>query len=164
MNLNEILTLFLKIGSIFILYMLKSIAKKVYFKVFFVSIFALQSIAGGFLDEDLQHFNKKFDDWCIQFENYEDAMDIVQTLENPEIIDIVEITPLSYPKYFFSSLQGTIYATRQIEDKIICVVEPFIGSNFRIAICDLKTRNVRLTSTHYKNIPSIENAFANFNK
>ena len=129
-----------------------------------MSIFALQSIAGGFLDEDLQHFNKKFDDWCIQFENYEDAMDIVQTLENPEIIDIVEITPLSYPKYFFSSLQGTIYATRQIEDKIICVVEPFIGSNFRIAICDLKTRNVRLTSTHYKNIPSIENAFANFNK
>ena len=38
-----------------------------------MSIFALQSIAGGFLDEDLQHFNKKFDDWCIQFENYEDA-------------------------------------------------------------------------------------------
>lgn len=129
-----------------------------------MAIFALQYLAGGFLDEDLQHFNKKFDDWCIQFENYEDAMDIVQTLENPEIIDIVEITPLSYPKYFFSSLQGTIYATRQIEDKIICVVEPFIGSNFRIAICDLKTRNVRLTSTHYKNIPSIENAFANFDK
>jgi hypothetical protein len=74
----------------------------------------------------------------------------------------VEITPLSYPKYFFSDLQGTIYTTRQIEDKIICVVEPFIGSNFRIAICDLKTRNVRLTKTHYKNIPSIEAAFASF--
>lgn len=65
-----------------------------------MSIFALQSLAGGFLDEDLQNFNKNFDDWCIQFESYEDAMDIVQTLENQENIDVVEITPLSYPKYF----------------------------------------------------------------
>ena len=89
-------------------------------------------------------------------------MDIVQTLENQETIDVVEITPLTYPKYFFTNLQGTIYATRQIEDKIICVVEPFMGSNFRIAICDLKTRNVRLTKTNYKNIPSIENAFASY--
>ena len=127
-----------------------------------MSIFALQSLAGGFLDEDLQNFNKKFDDWCIQFESYEDAMDIVQTLENQENIDIVEITPLTYPKYFFTNLQGTIYATRQIEDKIICVVEPFMGSNFRIAICDLKTNNVRLTKTHYKNIPNVEGAFASF--
>ncbi|AXH15114.1 hypothetical protein [Malaciobacter mytili] len=127
-----------------------------------MSIFALQSLAGGFLDEDLQHFNKNFDDWCIQFESYEDAKDIVQTLENEESIDIVEITPLSYPKYFFNSLKGTIYATRQIEDKIICVVEPVMGSSFRIAICNLKTKDVRLTKTHYKNIPSIEGAFANF--
>lgn len=127
-----------------------------------MSIFALQSIAGGFLDEDLEHFNKKFDDWCIQFKTYDEAMDIVQTLKNRESIDIVEITPLSYPKYFFTTLQGTIYATRQIENKIICVVEPFMGSSFRIAICDLKTRNIRLTSTNYKNIPSIEGAFANF--
>jgi len=89
-------------------------------------------------------------------------MDIVQTLEDQESIDVVEITPLSYPKYFFNSLQGTVYATRQIEDKIICVVEPFMGSNFRIAVCDLKTKNVRLTKTTYKNIPSIETAFANY--
>ncbi|QKF82530.1 hypothetical protein [Halarcobacter ebronensis] len=127
-----------------------------------MAIFALQALAGGFLDEDLHSFNKYFDDWCIQFESYEDAMDIVQTLEDPESIDVVEITPLSYPKYFFNSLQGTIYATRQIDDKIICVVEPYIGSSFRIAICDLKTKNVRLTKTTYKNIPSIENAFSNF--
>ena len=127
-----------------------------------MSIFALQSLAGGFLDEDLEHFNKIFDDWCIHFESYDEAMDIAQTLENPESVDIVEITPLSYPKYFFTNLQGIIYATRQIEDKIICVVEPQMGSSFRIAICDLKTRNVRLTKTHYKNIPSIEGAFANF--
>jgi hypothetical protein len=127
-----------------------------------VSIFALQSLAGGFLDEDLQHFNKKFDDWCIQFESYEEAMDIVQTLENEETIDVVEITPLSYPKYFFPTLQGTIYATRQIEDNIICVVEPVMGANFRIAICNLKTKQVRLTKSHYKTIPSIEGAFANF--
>ncbi len=127
-----------------------------------MSIFALQSLIGGFLDEDLQNFNKKFDDWCIQFESYEEAMEIMQTLENQESIDIVEITPLSYPRYFFPELQGTIYATRQIEDKIICVVEPFMGSNFRIAICDLKTKRVRLTKTHYKNIPSVEGAFANF--
>lgn len=129
-----------------------------------MSIYALQSLAGGFLDEDLEHFNKHFDDWCIQFESYDEAMDIVQTLENQEAIDVVEITPLSYPKYFFNSLQGTVYATRQIEDKIICVIEPHIGSSFRIAICDLKTKNVRLTKTTYKNIPSIENAFANFDE
>lgn len=128
----------------------------------FVSIFTFQSLAGGFLDEDLEHFNKIFDDWCIQFESYEDAMDIMQTLENEESIDIVEITPLTYPKYFFSSLQGTIYATRQVEDKIICVVEPFMGSSFKIAICDLKTRSVRLTKTSYKNMPNLESAFANF--
>ncbi|PLY11324.1 MAG: hypothetical protein C0626_01785 [Arcobacter sp.] len=127
-----------------------------------MSIFALQSLAGGFLDEDLEHFNKNFDDWCIQFEEYEDAMDIMQTLENQEGIDIVEITPLSYPKYFFRSLQGTIYTTRQIEDKIICVVEPHMGSSFKIAVCDLKTKKVRLSKTSYKNIPSVESAFANF--
>ena len=127
-----------------------------------MSIFALQSLVGGFLDEDLDHFSKYFDDWCINFETYADAMKTVKTLENQESIDIVEITPLTYPKYFFTNLQGTIYATRQIEDKIICVVEPFMGSSFRIAICNLKTSNVRLTSTHYKNIPSIEGAFANF--
>ena len=135
---------------------------KIIYQGVYVSIFALQSLAGGFLDEDFEHFNKIFDDWCIQFEDYEDAMDIVQTLENQETIDIVEITPLSYPKYFFTSLQGTIHTTRQIEDKIICVVEPFMGSSFRIAICDLKTRKVRLTKTSYKTIPNVENAFASF--
>ena len=127
-----------------------------------MSIFTLQSLAGGFLDEDFENFNKIFDDWCIQFESYEDAQDIMQTLANQETIDIVEITPLSYPKYFFSSLKGTIYTTRQIENKIICIVEPFMGSSFKIAICDLKTRKVRLTKTSYKNIPSVEYAFANF--
>ena len=127
-----------------------------------MAIFALQYLAGGFLDEDLQHFNKKFDDWCVFFDNYEDALNLAQTLENCENIDIVEITPLSYPKYFFSELQGTIYATRQIDDNIICVVEPFICSNFRIAVCNLKTKKVRFLKTHYKTIPSIEVAFANF--
>lgn len=134
----------------------------IYFKVGFVSIFALQSLAGGFLDEDLENFNKRFDDWCAQFDTYEDAMIILKTMENKEAIDIVEITPLSYPKYFFNKLQGTIYTTRQIDDKIICVVEPQMGSNFRIAVCDLKTRSVRLTKTSYKSIPSVEGAFANF--
>lgn len=129
---------------------------------FCVPIFALQSHIGGFLDEDLVNFNKKFDDWCIQFDNYDDAMQIVQTLENPSEIDIVEITPLSYPKYFFKDLQGTIYATRQIDDKIICVVEPNIGANFKIAICNLKTKKVSYTKTSYKTIPSVENAFVNF--
>ena len=127
-----------------------------------MSIFALQSIAGGFLDEDLVNFNKIFDDWCIQFDSYEDAMDIVQTLENEETIDIVEITPLTYPKYFFNSLQGIIHATKQIDDKIICVVEPHMGASFKIAVCDLKTKQVKLSKTTYKTIPSIENAFANF--
>jgi len=142
--------------------MIKLALRFIYFKVCFVSIFALQSLAGGFLDEDLEHFNKIFDDWCIQFDNYDDAMLILETLENKEGIAVVEITPLSYPKYFFSSLQGTIYTTRQIKDKIICAVEPSMGANFRIAICDLKTKNVRLTNTHYKSVSSVEGAFVNF--
>lgn len=127
-----------------------------------MSIFALQSLAGGFLDEDLEHFNKHFDDWCIQFDSYEDAADIVQTLENPEAIDIVEITPLSYPKYFFNSLQGIIHTTRQIDNKIVCVVEPHMGAYFKLAVCDLKTKKVQLSKTSYKTIPSVEGAFANF--
>ena len=127
-----------------------------------MSIFALQSPAGGFLDEDLKHFNKRFDDWCVQFESYEDAMDTVQTLKKPESVDVVEITPLSYPQYYFPSLQGTVHATRQIGEKIICIVEPFMGSNFRIAVCDLKTKRVTVTKAHYKNVLSVEGAFANF--
>lgn len=127
-----------------------------------MSIFALQSLAGGFLDEDLQNFNKRFDDWCVQFDTYEDAMIILESLENKKSIDIVEITPLSYPKYFFHKLQGTIHTTRQIKDKIVCVVEPQMGSNFRIAVCDLKTKNVKLTKTSYKSIPNVESAFAHF--
>ena len=129
-----------------------------------MSIFALQSLAGGFLDEDFEHFNKIFDDWCVQFESYDDAMIILQTLENQESITVVEITPLSYPKYFFPSLQGTIYLTRQIKDKIICAVEPFMGASFKIAICNLKTKKVRFTKTNYKTITSIEAAFSNFSE
>ncbi len=125
-------------------------------------IFAVQSVAGGFLDEDLSHFNKYFDDWCAQFDNYDDAMTIVQTLENPENIVVVEITPLSYPKYFFPSLQGTVYLTRQIEDKIICAVEPFMGASFKIAICDLKTKHVKFKKTNYKTIANVEGAFTHF--
>ena len=129
-----------------------------------MSIFALQSIAGGFLDEDLNHFNKFFDDWCVQFDSYDDAMIILQTLENHHAIVIVEITPLSYPKYFFTSLKGTVYLTRQIEDKIICSVEPFMGASFKIAICDIKTRKVNFTKTNYKTVSSVEAAFSNFNE
>ncbi|MDD2356669.1 MAG: hypothetical protein PHX13_02010 [Thiovulaceae bacterium] len=127
-----------------------------------MSIFALQSQAGGFLDEDLKHFNKKFDDWCVHFESYDDAMLIVETLKNPHGIDIVEITPLSYPQYFFPTLQGTVHATRQIGQKIICIVEPFMGSSFRLVVCDLLTKTVKVTNTHYKNVLSVEGAFANF--
>ena len=60
-------------------------------------IYALQSLAGGFLDEDLKHFNKEFDDWCVQFESMEDAQLVLDTLEKKDTIKIVEITPLSYP-------------------------------------------------------------------
>lgn len=57
---------------------------------------------------------KKFDDWCVQSKTYEDAIEVVKTLKIKKNIDIVEITPLSYPKYFFPTLQGTIYATREV--------------------------------------------------
>ena len=55
----------------------------------YMGIFALQSIAGGFLDEDLKNFNKVFDDWCVQFESVEDAQCILDTLEESEQIKIV---------------------------------------------------------------------------
>ena len=129
-----------------------------------MSIFALQSIAGGFLDEDLNNFNKNFDDWCVQFEDYDDAMIILETLENKKSIVAVEITPLSYPKYFFPALKGTVYLTRQIKSKIICSVEPYMGSSFKIAICDIKTKQVKFTTTNYKTITSVETAFSNFNE
>ena len=124
-------------------------------------IYALQSLAGGFLDEDLEHFNKEFDDWCVQFESMEDAQLVLDTLEKKENIKIVEITPLSYPKYFFPKLQGIIHATREYEEKIICIVEPQMGVSFRIAICDLQTKKVRVLSSRYKSAASVEGAFAN---
>jgi hypothetical protein len=127
-----------------------------------MSIFAIQSLAGGFLDEDLSHFNKFFDDWCIQFDNYDDAVIIAQTLEEPEKVAVVEITPLSYPKYFFPSLQGTVYLTKQIDNKIICAIEPFMGSSFKIAICDINTKEVKIPKTTYKTITSAEAAFTNY--
>ena len=127
-----------------------------------MSIFALQSHAGGFLDEDLQRFNKVFDDWCVQFECLEDAQLIFDTLDKQKEIEIIEITPLSYPKYFFHKLQGIIHTTRQIENKIICIVEPYMGSNFRIAVCDLETKDVRLSAKRYKSALSVEGAFAHF--
>ena len=127
-----------------------------------MSIFALQSPAGGFLDEDLEHFNKTFDDWCVQFETFEDASLIAESLGQRKSVDIVEITPLSYPKYFFHALQGNIHATRQLGDKIVCIVEPYMGSNFRIAVCDLKTKQVHMTKTRYKSAMGVEGAFANF--
>ena len=126
-----------------------------------MKIFALQSLAGGFLDEDLKHFNKVFDDWCVQFESMEDAQFILDSLDKDEQIKIVEITPLSYPKYFFSKLQGTIHATREHEGKIICIVEPQMGMSFRIAICDMQTKKVRVLGTRYKSALSVEGAFAN---
>jgi len=126
-----------------------------------MKIFALQSLAGGFLDEDLKHFNKVFDDWCVQFESLEDAQLILDSLTDNEHIKIVEITPLSYPKYFFPKLQGTTHATREHEGKIICIVEPQMGMSFRIAICDLQTKKVRVLGTRYKGTLSVEVAFAN---
>ena len=127
-----------------------------------MSIFALQSPAGGFLDEDLKHFNKIFDDWCIQFDSYDDAIIISQTLPKGKQAEVVEITPLTYPKYFFHTLKGDIHTTRQIEDKIICIVEPQIGARYRIAVCDLKTNKVYLTKNRYKSVLSVEGAFATF--
>ena len=126
-----------------------------------MGIFAIQSLAGGFLDEDLKHFNKVFDDWCVQFECVADAQLIVDTLEQGDKLKIVEITPLSYPKYFFPKLQGIIHATREHDGKIICIVEPQMGMSFRIAICDLKTKKVRVLKSRYKTAHSAEGVFAN---
>ncbi len=126
-----------------------------------MGIFALQSFVGGFLDENLKNFNKVFDDWCVQFESIEDAQLILDTLDKNEQIKIVEITPLSYPKYFFPKLQGIIHATREYEGKIICIVEPQMGMSFRIAICDMQTKKVRVLASRYKSALNAEGAFAN---
>ena len=126
-----------------------------------MQIFALQSPMGGFMDEGMINFNKVFDDWCVQFESLEDAQIVADTLDKRNKVNIVEITPLSYPKYFFHKLQGIIHATREYENKIICIVEPTMGSNFRIAICDLATKAVRLVNTRYKSTQSVEGAFTN---
>lgn len=114
------------------------------------------------MDEDLHHFNKRFDDWCAQFESFEEAEAAAKKLKKLKNIDIVEITPLSYPQYFFHDLQGTVHATRQIVNKIICIVEPYMGSNFRLAVCDLDTKKVHMSKTKYKSVLSVEGAFANF--
>ena len=127
-----------------------------------MAIFALQSPAGGFLDEELQRFNRVFDDWCVQFDCLEDAELIADSLGERKQVNVVEITPLSYPKYFFPTLKGDIHTTRELEGKIICIIEPFMGSNYRIAVCDLKTKKVTLTSKRYKSVLSVEGAFANF--
>jgi len=127
-----------------------------------MSIFAVQSPAGGFLDEDLQKLNKVFDDWCIQFDCLEDAQLIFDTLEKKNQLEIIEITPLSYPKYFFHTLKGNIHTTRQLENKIICIIEPYLGANFRIAVCNLETKKVVLTAKRYRSAMSVEGAFANF--
>jgi hypothetical protein len=126
-----------------------------------MEIFALQSIAGGFLDENLKNFNKVFDDWCVRFECTQDAQLILDTLKNNDNIKIVEITPLSYPKYFFPKLQGIIHATREYEGKIICIFEPQMGMSFRLAICDMQTKKVRVLATRYKSAFNAEGAFAN---
>ncbi len=126
-----------------------------------MEIFALQSLAGGFLDEDLNNFNKVFDDWCVQFESIEDAELILDTIEKNDQIKIVEITLLSYPKYFFPKLQGIIHATREHEGNIICIVEPQMGMSFRIAICDIESKKVRVLGTRYKSALSVEGSFAN---
>jgi len=127
-----------------------------------MSIFAVQSPAGGFLDEDLQKLNKVFDDWCVQFDCLEDAQLIFDTLEKKNQLEIIEITPLSYPKYFFHTLKGNIHTTRQLENKIICIIEPYMGSNYRIAVCDLETKRVSLTTKRYRSAMGVEGAFANF--
>lgn len=126
-----------------------------------MGIFALQSLAGGFLDEDLKNFNRVFDDWCIQFENVEDARLILESLDRNEQIKIVEITPLSYPKYFFPKLQGIVHATREYEGNIICIIEPQMGVSYRIAICDMQSKAVRVLGNRYKSTLSAEGAFAN---
>ena len=87
---------------------------------------------------------------------------IRQNLGKKTVAEVVEITPLSYPKYFFHTLGGVIHATRKIDDKIICIVEPYMSSSFRIAVCDLNTKNVRISKTSYKNVLSVEGVFAHF--
>ena len=53
------------------------------------TVFALQSPAGGFLDEELQRFNKRFDEWCVQFDNYEVKKSRIQLNPPPKAFIIL---------------------------------------------------------------------------
>ena len=67
-----------------------------------MGIFALQSPAGGFLDENLKRFNKRFDDWCVQFDNYEDANIISQSLPKRTSVNIPpQFVKTTFPKSLF---------------------------------------------------------------
>jgi len=41
------------------------------------------------------------------------------------------------------------------------LVEPQMGMSFRIAVCDLQTKKVRVLSSRYKSAQSVEGVFAN---
>lgn len=142
--------------------LIKNPSKEVQLAAVKESYQAIEFIKNPSKEVQLAAVNQRFDDWCVQFDTFEDASVIAQSLEQRESINIVEITLLSYPQYFFPNLQGNIHATRQVNDKIICIVEPFMGSNFRLAICDINTKHVRLTNTRYKNVLSVEGAFAHY--
>ncbi|HQS65962.1 MAG TPA: hypothetical protein PLM93_02100 [Sulfuricurvum sp.] len=57
---------------------------------------------------------------------------------------------------------GKIIATKHNKQKYAKVCRLFMGSYFRIAMCNLKYKTVKYTKTHYQNAMSVEGAFANF--
>ncbi|MDY0121919.1 MAG: hypothetical protein RBR54_08230 [Sulfurimonas sp.] len=65
-----------------------------------MGIFALQSAAGGFLDEDLKRFNKEFDDWCAQFDSYEEANLARKNLPKNRVAEVVYARiPFGHPTH-----------------------------------------------------------------
>ena len=85
-------------------------------------IFALQSLVGGFLDEDLKNFNKFFDDWCVQFECMEDAQLILDSLDKDEQIKVVEITPLSYPNTISQNYKVSYTQHESMKEKLFVLL------------------------------------------
>jgi len=109
----------------------------------FKNVFALERIAGGFLEEDLHSFSRSFDDFNIQFNSYEEALAFKDNLKENfrKGLKVVEISPLTYPKYFIHNLRGNVFSTRFLIDNKILVLMDF-GNTFVSLVCDLKDQTI----------------------
>ena len=124
----------------------------------FKNIFTLERIAGGFLEENLYNFSRSFDDFNVQFNTYEKALEFKDNLKQnlKKSLKVVEISPLTYPKYFMHNLRGNVFNTRFLIGSKILVLMDF-GSTFISLACDLKEQTI-VKRGSYKTLDSAVNS------